>query len=168
MWLRTSSKPEWKPREVVDVSPDSFWPIVKRWLDWARLPDSPSADQNVERDTLLVQHHHLSPDSSTLTAAQLTCVQGAAEGQAAVLGVKWEGVHFQAAGSHHLHGLIVLDHASCIQVSKWKVRGSAGIHPIPGSSAGWRKKKKKKRLKTVEVLLGNLFSLPELKTFVPE
>lgn len=44
---------------------------------------------------------------STHSCAKPTRVQPAAEGEAAVLLVKGEGVHLQAAGHRHLHGPVV-------------------------------------------------------------
>lgn len=58
-------------------------------------------------------------------------MQGAAKSQAAVLGVKWKGVHLQATCRDHLHGLVILDHAGGVDVNIWEIGGPADVHATP-------------------------------------
>lgn len=58
----------------------------------------------------------------------LTSVQDGAEGQAAGLGVEWEGVWLQLACGHHLHGFLVPDHPACIHVDVGHIERLADIH----------------------------------------
>ena len=54
----------------------------------------------------------------------------AAESKAAVLFVKWKGIHLQAAGHHHLHGPVVLHGARGVDVHVGDRCGLPLIHAV--------------------------------------
>lgn len=69
----------------------------------------------------------------------------AAEGQTAVLLVKWKGVHLQAAGQRHLHGPVVLHRAGGVDVDVGDRRGLPFVHAGITHEGAWRGKVRRRQ-----------------------